>query len=303
MVSVRNFWLENDLGQKFSLMSKHEDVDGDTGTFLHNPTGLGVAYTNTYSKLGNDNIKINTEMNMLSIEGDLIFKHEDSYLAFNLFVASSNVLKFYQQLPFDLVNTDALDESYLYCEVSLNSIQKSDKEDDVDILICPVSFDKQTPWRTPVLSSQFLSGGSSTGNKIYSYTYDDQGKTSPVYGAASRSKVTIINYGTFLTYPKITLTGAVTNPFITIIDFNTQEIEYQMFVDISVLVGETLIINSDPRYFYVEKDGTNVFDNVSLEYESELIIKPGKKIIEITQSASADIGSALIEYQLEFGTV
>ncbi len=303
MVEVRHFWLENDLGQKFSLMSKHEDIKNDSGTFLHNPTGLGVEYTNTYSKLGNDNIKLSTEMNMIPLEGELIFKNEDSYLAFNYFISATKILKFYQELSFDSKNIDSLDESFLYCEVALNSVEKSDKEDTADILICPVSFDKLTPWRTPIKTSQFLSGGSSTGSKIYAYTYDDVGKTSPVYGSASRSTATLMNYGTFITYPKITLNGVMTNPFITITDFNTQEIECEMFINLSILEGETLIINCDPRYFYVKKQNTDVFANVSLEYDSELFLNTGKKTITITQSATENIGDALIEYQLEFGTV
>ena len=48
---VREFYIENELGQRFSLM------DIENSCFLDSPTGLGYSYSTEYSQIENNFIQ------------------------------------------------------------------------------------------------------------------------------------------------------------------------------------------------------------------------------------------------------
>lgn len=302
---VRKFWLRNEIGKTYSFMGKLDDNTDklNNSGFLNQPQGLGMSKTNQYVKIGNTWVKVSSSPNLQNISGELILKDYNEYMLFNNFVASASELRLYQELPLNINLVGLSDVPEFYTIVDMMSIDKGELDNDLGILRCPISFDQIKPWSTEVIVSRAIDIQGQAGSKKYDYTYDDDGKTSPVYGSNTSSKITINNIGTASTYPIITMTGAVNNPVITVKNFNTGNIVFQMALDISVLPGETLVINFDPADYSVTKDGSNVFGSVSGVYDSELELPTGKYTVEVLQGATEDVGEITLSYSLNFWSV
>lgn len=92
---VREFYIENETGQRFSMM------DMDKGCFLNSPTGLGYSYDTQYVQIGNNFIQNIRKLTQGKIEGELIFNKYDNYKKIIDFVESTNYLKFVYKVPFE----------------------------------------------------------------------------------------------------------------------------------------------------------------------------------------------------------
>ena len=92
---VREFYIENETGQRFSMM------DAENRCFLNAPNGLGYGYNIEYSQIGNDFIQNIRKLTQGQISGELIFKNYDNYKSFVDFVESATDLKFVYKVPSD----------------------------------------------------------------------------------------------------------------------------------------------------------------------------------------------------------
>lgn len=90
---VREFYIENETGQRFSMM------DVENGCFLNSPEGLGYGYNIEYSQIGNDFIQNIRRLAQGEISGELIFKNYDNYKKFVDFVESATNLKIVYKVP------------------------------------------------------------------------------------------------------------------------------------------------------------------------------------------------------------
>ena len=70
---VREFYIENETGQRFSMM------DIEKGCFLSSPTGLGISYDIQYEQIGNNFIPNSKKNTQGQPGGELIFKKYDNY--------------------------------------------------------------------------------------------------------------------------------------------------------------------------------------------------------------------------------
>lgn len=111
---VREFYIENETGQRFSMMNIEE------GCFLSSPSGLGYSYDIKYSQIGNDFIQNIRKLTQGQISGELIFKKYDNYKKFIDFVESANFLKFVYKVPFENGFTE------YFKDIDISNVDKSE---------------------------------------------------------------------------------------------------------------------------------------------------------------------------------
>jgi len=112
---VREFYIENETGQRFSMM------DIEKGCFLSAPTGLGYSYDTQYSQIGNDFIPNIRKLVQGQIAGELVFKNYDNYKNFTDFIESSEKLKFVYKVPFE----NGFKEYFK--DIDISSVDKTEK--------------------------------------------------------------------------------------------------------------------------------------------------------------------------------
>lgn len=111
---VREFYIENETGQRFSMMNIEE------GCFLSSPTGLGYSYDIQYSQIGNDFLQNIRKLTQGQIGGELIFKKYDNYKKLVDFIESANFLKLVYKIPFENGFTE------FFKDIDISNIDKSE---------------------------------------------------------------------------------------------------------------------------------------------------------------------------------
>lgn len=114
---VREFCIENETGQRFSMM------DLENECFLSSPAGLGYAYDIQYAQIGNDFIQNIRKLVQGQISGDLNFKSYDNYKKFVDFIESTDNLKFVYKVPFENKITE------YFKDIDISNVDKSEKRD------------------------------------------------------------------------------------------------------------------------------------------------------------------------------
>lgn len=111
---VREFYIENEIGQRFSMMDTGESC------FLSSPTGLGYSYDTQYVQIGNNFIQNIRKLTQGKIGGELIFDKYDNYKKFIDFVESTNFLKFVYKVPFENEFTE------YFKDIDISNVDKSE---------------------------------------------------------------------------------------------------------------------------------------------------------------------------------
>lgn len=111
---VREFYIENETGQRFSMMNIEE------GCFLSSPTGLGYSYDTQYSQIGNDFLQNIRKLTQGQIGGELIFKKYDNYKKLVDFIESAIFLKLVYKIPFENGFTE------FFKDIDISNIDKSE---------------------------------------------------------------------------------------------------------------------------------------------------------------------------------
>ena len=111
---VREFYIENETGQRFSMMNIEE------GCFLSSPTGLGYSYDIQYSQIGNDFLQNIRKLTQGQIGGELIFKKYDNYKKIVDFIESAIFLKLVYKIPFENGFTE------FFKDIDISNIDKSE---------------------------------------------------------------------------------------------------------------------------------------------------------------------------------
>ena len=111
---VREFYIENETGQRFSMMNIEK------GCFLSSPTGLGYSYDTQYSQIGNDFLQNIRKLTQGQVGGELIFKKYDNYKKFVDFIESAIFLKLVYKIPFENGFTE------FFKDIDISNIDKSE---------------------------------------------------------------------------------------------------------------------------------------------------------------------------------
>lgn len=112
---VREFYVENELGQRFSLM------DAENDCFFNSPAGLGYSYNIEYAQIGNDFIQNIRKISQGAINGELIFKKYENYKKFIDFIESATNLKIAYKVPFENGFTE------YFKDIDVLSVDKGEK--------------------------------------------------------------------------------------------------------------------------------------------------------------------------------
>lgn len=112
---VRQFYIENEMGQRFSMM------DIEKGCFLNSPTGLGYGYNIEYSQIGDEFIQNVRNIQQGQIGGELIFKNYDNYKKLIDFIESAEFLKLVYKVPFENGFTE------YFKDIDISTVDKTEK--------------------------------------------------------------------------------------------------------------------------------------------------------------------------------
>lgn len=112
---VREFYIENDKGQRFSLMNV------ESFCFLNSPSGLGYSYNSEYVQIENNFIQSTNKLAQGQIGGDLVFKNYENYKNFVDFVQSANFLRFAYKVPYE----NGFKEYFK--DIDISSVAKTEK--------------------------------------------------------------------------------------------------------------------------------------------------------------------------------
>ena len=189
---VRQFWLVNALGEKYSLHSLQ--------TFASSPSGLGYGVDINTVRLGNSNLILSEEYNLGSFGAELLFLEGrlpayQQYLAFAHFLYARPIVLHYR--------TPATNAEYR-CQVRVTDLQKTEVSED-GIMRCPITMYRQTLWYT------------ADANVIEADNTVEDSKTYPLdrpyhYGYASMRNLTLYNDGVADTPMLIEIFGECVDP-------------------------------------------------------------------------------------------
>lgn len=293
--SVRQFYLINDIGELFDLTSQLEDPNELFSAFMNNPAGIGFEFEDTYSELYYYNILTERKWTNSNYTGELVFRSYAQHSSFEYFVAQTSKLYLAYISPFESSNNSQTLKTYAEC--SLVSAPNNEIKFEDSLLRIPVVFHLLEPMKTGKTLKTGISIDESVNTKTYPYAYNTGANSdSYIYGDKSGSFVTINNFGTAPTFPKIIISGPSTSPSISVKNCNTGEVLQVVAIDFPLTEGGEIILNNDPLDQYLLVNGLNGYDYINKDLDVYLVIPPGKHIIQM----EAEQGSMEVEYELKF---
>lgn len=231
---VREFYLENEIGQRFSLM------DIEKGCLLTNPDGLGFTRSLQYEQVEDDFVENINKLNQAQISAEINFLNYTNYRKFVDFVLSATALKLIYIIPInnekeeyfknivvsDLTKTEIKNNGVMTETITMDSLGLWNKKS--DIVYNVVSQDDEVRWdfRFP---SKFVS------YSIRQIIYNNTGQKT----------------ASFL----LELPGYVINPKLTIKQ-NNEEIG-TIEIDNTIDIDETLYYCTKPSDMYIYKVDSN----------------------------------------------
>lgn len=284
---VRQFYIENEKGQKYDLMN-YEDF-----CFLSEPSGLGYSYSTEYLPLGNTFIENIRNLEKGLINGNLVTKYYDNFKEFCDFIEQSNTLKFAYTVPFEKKSPITY-----YKDIKIASLEKTQKDNTSGMLIIPVTFDCLSLWY-------------SKNDIIYTITKKDREmrwnfRWNSRFTSYSSRNIVFNNKGHVEAPISVEMDGYLVNPCISVY-VNEKEI-YRLKIPIIIEEYEKLLYSTSDNNLYLykqEKDGTltNLFKNEYIDISNTNIFKLPKGISEVRLTADNEVLSAKLSILEQFKVV
>lgn len=235
-MAVREFWLENANGVKYSLHTEK--------AFFHAPQGLGFSVDITPVRVGNSNFIISEEYNLGSISGEILFM-ENRTRAYQEYF---NFVHFLYQKPITLHYLPPNDKKSYWCQVRVVLVDKTEMGED-SILRVPIEFYRQTMWFNDDV------------NMIEATNNAEDGKFYPLsrpyhYGLISIRNIDLYN------------DGVSDSPLFIEIDGECEDPSYNIYDGNGVMYGATKILGI---YDYVAVDSSDLTENIVLMREGSSI--------------------------------
>lgn len=261
-MSVRKFWLTN--GTKTNnVLNKYEFTTPSSKVFLNNPTGLG--YSQTITTVQYADVLTGTEaQNFPQIQGEVVFfdgANADRYDKYNKFIEflTHSPLVIHYQIPKSTPETYSMD-------VQVASVEKSESKSD-GLLRCNFSLQGLSRWK---------------------------GTEVTVTGSASSYSIT--NNGHIPCGFEITITGNLTNPYITLEQDNELYGEAK-FVD-STAFNSVYVDSNDGEQNVILEQGGSVLPN-PLSYQ-DLSISNGAIYVTFVKLAR---GTSTLTIGMDSGSI
>ena len=282
---VRQFYLENEKGQKYDLMDKEKYC------FLSEPSGLGYSYSTDYLLLGNTFIENIRTLEKGLINGNLVTRYYDNFKDFCDFVEQSNSLKYF--VPFE----KKAPVTY-YKDVKISSIEKTEKDTASGMLITPLTFDCLSLWYEK--NEIIYAMGEGEREMRWDFRWDSRFKT------YNKRSLTFNNEGHVEAPLLLELDGFLRNPCISIYR-NGKEL-YNLKIPITINQYEKLLYSTVDNDIYLckqEYDGTltNLFKNPYIDISKNNIFQIPKGVCEIKLTADDEISNAKLTILEQFKVV
>lgn len=270
---VRQFKLQNALGQTFDLMQRD--------AFFYSPDGLGFRMNSEFMQIGGSYQLIETEAAQKTPAGIMVFKNYAKYQEF---------VKFITPTPLKLMYKPLNEWAYLDCIVSSLSKAEIDYKDNT--LKCNIDFQGLSKWYIPRAVKR--SGVETVDAKKYTYSYNY------TYADSVTGVINITNNSSEDSPTIITIMGEITNPAWALI-VNNKTVQSGA-VTATIDTGNKLVINSkDNQLEIAEYTAGNVFVRNLYQYSDftldNFIYAPvGQSVLRVTGSVQDTI-DAMIEIE------
>lgn len=270
MADIREFWLENQDKQIWKF------TDLESNTFLESPAGLGFNVDYGGFRLGNAEIVNTQQFQLQNVSGVLNFFGNNraevykKYFEFMNFISKNYLLKLHYKTP------NSFESYYRYCFVQ--SIQKTEIDDEHLVMECPVSFATQTFWRNDAKNIIVVDDTMTENGKSYPLERPYQ------YSASQLSNIKVINRGNTDTAMKITINGASKNPTFNVYDNNGERYGAIRFI------GEfdKVVIDSDDLNQNIELTKNDAILTAPYSYQDLSIGSPNQVFITFVKLKSGE---------------
>lgn len=276
---VREFYIENETGQRFSMM------DIEKGCFLSSPSGLGYSYDIEYAQIGDNFIQNIRKLTQGQISGELIFKEYDNYKSFVDFIEGATTLKIVYKVPFKDGYTE------YFKDVDISSVEKGEIGTD-GVLRVPVILNCKSLWYE---AKEVIYTIDSISNEVR-WDFD----WNSIFTAYDNRNIIFENKGHAEAPFKLELNGEVVNPIITILE---DEIETKKLdlTGLAIAEGEKFIYNTkDTEQEIVKISGdnkTNLFNFLNPNFVNFFKLRKGASTIRLEAEGEITNGKITIYVQ------
>jgi len=276
---VREFYIENDAGQRFSMMNIEE------GCFLNSPTGLGYGYDIGYSQIGDEFIQNIRKITQGKVNGELISKTYDNYKKFIDFVESAQDLKLVYKVPFEKGFTE------YFKDVDISSVDKTEKGTD-GVLRVPVVFNCKSLWYE---AKEVVYTIDPVSNELrWDFRWD------AMFTAYDNRNIIFDNKGHTEAPFKLELDGEVVDPIITILE-DDEVVKELNLARLTIAQGEKFVYNTKDteQTIYKEANGlkTNLFAFLNPNFINFYKLRKGASTIRLEADGEITSGKLTIYVQ------
>lgn len=256
---MRNFILYNAAGESYRLMTRQR--------FFYKPEGLGFERDDTFARLGNNYMSVETGFAQAGITGNLYFTQPNAYKKYYDFV------RFTDKQPLTIAYTP--DFATFYRRVQVSKIDKSELNEAaaldvaVDLRALGLWYRTQTA----------INNGEQANGKIYNYSYPY------VYGESAG--VLRIQSDSYEDSPaKLTIFGPVENPSWS--HYANSNLITTGQVNATILEGHKLVVDATTvPYTITSQDSygniiTDLYGLSNFATERFIILKQGSNVITVT---------------------
>lgn len=237
---VREFYLENEYGQRFSLMNI------ENGCLLTNPDGLGFSRTMEYEQVADDFVENINKLNQALIQAEVNFISYDNYKKFVNFVLAAKSLKIIYAVP-----TGQITEEY-FKDVVISNLTKTEIKPN-GVMTETITMDSLGLWKkkTNIIYNITAGGDEVRWNFRFPSRFISYSSRQIIYENTGHKEASFL----------LEIPGYVINPTLTIKQ-NGQVIN-TITITNTIALGETLYYCTKPSDMYIYKvDSNNVKTNL-----------------------------------------
>lgn len=276
-MKVREFYLLNEKGQKYSFM------DLKNNCFLTEPSGLGYSYSTEYEQLGSTFIENIRKIEKGIITGLANFSCYDNYKKLIDFIETSEELKIAYIIPFK-------EKKKLYFkDVKIQGITKTQIK--INRLISEtITFDCLSLWYE---ENTIIHKIEPQNNEIrWDFVWDSR------FSDYNVRSLEYINKGHVEAPVTLTIDGYIENPKIEL--YVEGQLYQAIIFNTTILQYEKFLYNSRENQFFIGKqntDGTksDLFDLDVIDFSNDNVLRlPKNKSCEIKLSADNEVLNAQI---------
>lgn len=276
---VRHFFLENEKGQRFSMM------DVEKGCFLSSPSGLGYSYDIEYAQIGDNFLQNIRKLSQGRISGELVFKKYENYKKIIDFIESAESLKFVYKVPYEMGYTE------YFKDIDISDIDKSEYGTN-GVLVCPITFNAKSLWYE---AQEIVYTIDSVTNELrWNFQWN------PTFASYDNRNIIFDNKGHTEAPFKLELHGEVINPKITILE-DEIEVKQLNLNGLTIAEGETFIYNTKDIEQEIVKIGsskiTNLFSFLNPNFINFFKLRKGASKIRLEADSEITSGKLIIYVQ------